>query len=158
MPIYKNVVRSTPKVSPNTPNSVVSNPTITIKDVRYQAGMKTLTFTGTVRSHNRFGTYNVIITFKNVGPKDGLTDEEIMQGFKPKPTLGRNDIMGRCGCPNYRFRFDKANRLHGVGTGSRFGFYHRKTDRKPNNPLEKMGFCAHLMEFVNFLQKQGFVL
>ena len=158
MPIYKSVVRSTSKVSPNTPNSVVNNPMIELKNVNYQMGVKTLTFTGTVKSHNRFGTYNVIVTFKNVGPRDGLSDEEIMQGFKPKAKLGRNDIMARCGCPNYRFRFDKANRSHGVGTGSRFGFYHRKTDRKPNNPLENMGFCAHIMEFVNFLKKQGFIL
>ena len=158
MPIYKAVVRSTPKVSPNTPKSVLTNAKVKLKDVIYQRGVRTLTFIGSVRSNTQFGEYNVMITFKNVKPEDGLTNEEIAQGFKPKPTLGRNEIMGRCGCPNYRFRFDKANRMHGVGTGSRFGFYRRKTNRKPNNPRELMGFCAHLMEFVNFLQKQGFVL
>ena len=158
MPIYKAVVRSTPKVAPKTPRVVSNNARVELTDVVYQAGVRTLTFTGSVRSHNQFGSYNVIITFKNVKPNEGLTTEEIAQGFKPKPTLGRNEILGRCGCPNYRFRFDKANRMHGVGTGSRFGFYRRRSNRKPNNPGDYMGFCAHLMEFVNFLKKQGFVL
>lgn len=158
MAIYRAVLRSTPKVSPKTPHSVQAGAKVDNLDVQYYAGTRTLTFYGTVRSHNQFGTYNVMLTFKNVREHDGLTEEEIMQGFKPKPTLGDNEIMGRCGCPNYRFRFDKANRMHGVGTGARFGFYRRRTNRKPYNPKNLIGFCAHLMEFVNYLQENGFVL
>lgn len=158
MAIYRAVLRSTPKVSPKTPTSVLVNAKVEDLDLQYYAGTRTLTFYGKVRSHTEFGTYNVMLTFKNVRPEDGLTDEEIRQGFKPKPTLGENEIMGRCSCPNYRFRFDKANRLHGVGTGARFPFYVRKTNRKPNNPKNLMGFCAHLMEFINYLQKNGFIL
>ena len=158
MAIYRAVLRSTPKVSPKTPTTVLINPTISNLDVQYYAGTRTITFYGSVKSHNQFGSYNVMLTFKNVKPHDGLTNEEIAQGFKPKPTLGENEIMGRCSCPNYRFRFDKANRMHGVGTGARFGFYRRKTNRKPYNPKNLIGFCAHLMEFVNYLQETGFIL
>lgn len=158
MPLYRAVLRSTPKVSPETPRTVSSNPRIDGLDLQYYVGTRLLTFTATINSNSRYGTYNVMLSFKGVKPEDGLTDEEIMQGFKPKPTLGEHEILGRCSCPNYRFRFDKANRMHGVGTGARFGFYRRKTNRKPNNPKNLIGFCSHLMEFVDYLVRQGFVL
>ena len=158
MAIYRAVLRSTPKVSPQTPHSVSPGADVENLNVQYYAGTRTLTFYGSVRSHSQFGRYNVMLTFKNVKPHDGLTNEELTQGFKPKPKLGENEIMGRCACPNYRFRFDKANRMHGVGTGARFGFYRRRTDRKPYNPKNLIGFCAHLMEFVNYLQENGFIL
>ena len=158
MPLYRAVLRSTPKVSPKTPTSVSNNPRIDGLNVEYYAGTKILTFTATINSNNRIGHYSVMLTFKGVLPEEGLTEEEIFQGYKPKPTLGENEIMGRCSCPNYRFRFDKANRMHGVGTGARFGFYRRKTNRKPNNPKNLMGFCSHLMEFVNYLKENGFIL
>ena len=158
MAIYRAVLRSTPKVAPKTPTVVDASATVSDLDVQYFAGTRTLTFYGSVRSHAKFGTYNVQVTFKDVKPHDGLTEEEIHQGFKPKPTLGDNEIQFRCGCPNYRFRFDKANRMHGVGTGARFGFYRRKSNRRPYNPRNLIGACAHCQEFVDYLVRQGFVL
>lgn len=158
MPLFRAILRSTPKVAPKTPTVIDDNTTVSDLDLEYYAGTRTLTFYGKVRSHAQFGTYNVQVTFKDVRPHDGLTHEEITQGFKPKPTLGDNEVQFRCSCPNYRFRFDKANRMHGVGTGARFGFYRRKTNRKPNNPKNLFGCCAHCAEFISYLQRQGFVL
>ena len=85
------------------------------------------------------------------------TEEEIQQGYMPKPSISENNVMMRCSCPSYRFRFDDANRRNGAGTGARFGIYHRKTDRAPNNPSHIPGACKHLIEFLDYLQSNGFL-
>lgn len=154
MPVWRAAARGTPKVTPNMSTSIgkVSN-----LDLRYDEGVSTLTFYGEVRSASRPVGYSVMLTFKGVKPTDGLNDDEIQQGYKPKPSLAKNEVLMRCSCPNYRFRFDKSNRSHSMGTGARFGVYHRKTDRKPNNPLNLPGFCSHCLAFVEYLQQQGFI-
>lgn len=157
MPVYKNIYKSTPKVSPGSIDNVSNLARITDLNLRYDAGVRTMIFYGTVHTtHNPIG-YNVQITFKNVKRDDGLTEEEIIQGFQPKPTLSKHEMQVRCSCASYRFRFDQANRSNGVGTGAKFPIYHRLTNRKPNNPKNLMGFCKHVIEFVDYLQKQGFI-
>ena len=158
MPLYRAVLRSTPRVSPRTLSSISPNPRIDSLDLSYNESSKMLTFTASVNSNKKIGHYSVMLFFKDVEPEDGLTEEEIRNGFKPKPTLGEHEIMGRCSCPNYQFRFDQANRMHDVGAGPRFRYYRRKTNRKPNNPKNFMGFCSHLIEFVNYLRENGFIL
>ena len=74
-----------------------------------------------------------------------------------KVCLNENEVMMRCSCPSYRFRFDEANRRHQAGTGARFGIYHRKSDREPNNPNNIPGACKHIIEFITYLQDRGFI-
>lgn len=156
MPVWKQLAQSTPKVSPGAvSNSSKTN--ISNFNLQYDSKKKIITYYGSVASSSMPGGYNVIISFLNVGPEDGLTDDEILQGFKPKPSLANNEVQVRCSCPAYRFRFDQANRSHGAGTGKKFPNYHRKTDRAPNNPNNLPGFCKHLLEFVEYLQRQGFI-
>lgn len=157
MPVWGTLARNTPKVSPGSIDNASQASKISNLDLRYDKGVRTLTFYGTVRSTRSFHSHSVILTFKNVKPTDGLTKEEIAAGFQPKPSLDKNEVMMRCSCLSYRFRFDYANRLHGAGTGARFRTYHRKTNRKPNNPNNLAGFCKHALEFVEYLQRQGFI-
>lgn len=157
MPVWRVLAKGTPEVSPGSIDNVSQLAKIENLDLRYDAGVKTLTFYGQVTSNKHFGRYNVIVTFKDVDPDEGLTEEEIQQGYKPKPSLSDHEVLVNCRCPSYRFRFDKANRSNRVGTGARFAAYHRKTDRKPNNPMNLPGFCHHLLEFVEYLQRQGFI-
>lgn len=157
MPVWGKLARTTPKVSPGSINNVNQAVRIHVNDVRYDKGVRTLTFFGEVSSSHKPSTYSLIITFKNVNEHDGLTEEEILQGYKPKPSLSKNEVLLRCSCLSYRFRFDKANRLNNVGTGARFPSYHKLTNRKPNNPRNLPGFCKHALEFIEFLQKQGFI-
>jgi hypothetical protein len=117
-----------------------------------------LTFYASVSSSHKPSLYGVQVTFTDVGPTDGLTEDEIMQGYKPKPSLSHNDMLVRCSCPNYQFRFDYANRLNNVGTGKRFPIYHKKTDRKPYNPHNEAGICKHIYTFVNYLINCGFLV
>lgn len=157
MPVWRALARGTPKVSPGSINNADYGARISNLDLRYDKGVRTLTFYGEVRSSSRPIGYTVMVTFKNVEPTQNLTDEEIQQGFQPKPSLGKNEVLVRCSCTSYRFRFDKANRSHRAGTGARFAAYHRKTDRAPNNPRNLPGFCKHLLEFITYLQDNGFI-
>mgnify|MGYP003294190071 CR=1 FL=1 len=55
MPLYRAVLRSTPKVSPKTLSSVSSNPRIDNLDLSYNESSKILTFTATIASNKRIG-------------------------------------------------------------------------------------------------------
>lgn len=157
MPVWGRLAKGTPKVSPNTIPNANTSANIMDLNLQYAAGVKTMTYWARVRSSNGRGIYNMQVTFLNVDPTEGLTSEEIQRGFYPKPSLAKHDVQLRCGCTNYRFRFDKANRFNRAGTGARFPAYHRKTNRKPNNPDNIPGFCGHLLTLIEYLQKQGFI-
>lgn len=157
MPVWRDVVQGARQVSPGSVDNVSQAARIENLDLRYDEGVQTLTFYGTVHSASHPTAYTMILTFKDVDRLEGLTEEEIQQGYMPKPSLNHNEVMMRCSCPSYRFRFDDANRRHQVGTGARFGIYHRKTDRAPNNPGHIPGACKHLIEFIDYLQDRGFI-
>lgn len=157
MPIWRALARGTPKVSPGTIDNIVGNTRIYHLDLRYDEGVQTLTFYGEIRSSKHPTGYSMQIMFKGVTKTQGLTDEEIAQGYQPKPSLSKNEILVRCSCPSYRFRFDKANRSEGAGAGARFPNYHRLTNRKPNNPRNIIGGCKHTFMFIDYLQRQGFI-
>lgn len=152
---WNELLKNVPKVTPNYNFSTSAK--VHGLDVNYQLGVKTITFTGEINSFHGGGSYSIIVSFSKVEPTDGLTEEEIAQGYMPKPSLAKNDVHVRCSCPSYRFRFDKANRANRASMGKNFGNYHRLTNRAPNNPHDLPGFCYHIIEFVDYLQSQGFV-
>lgn len=157
MPVWKEIVQGTPKVSPGSIDNVNQLARIDNLDLKYNELEKSLTFSGTIHSTSRPIYYEMLLKFEDVDRITGLTDDEIQQGYQPKPSLAENNVLMRCSCPSYRFRFDEANRRSGASTGARFGLYHRKTDRAPNNPNNIPGACKHLIEFVQFLQDRGFI-
>lgn len=152
---WNELLHNVPKVTPNYNFSASSN--ILNLDVNYQVGVKTITFTGNIRSAHGGQLYSIIVSFSKIEPTEGLEEEEILQGYMPKPSLKKHDIHVRCNCPTYRFRFDKSNRANRASMGRDFGNYHRKTDRAPNNPHDLPGICYHIIEFVDYLHSQGFV-
>lgn len=158
MPVWRVPVRNTPKVSPGSIDNVSQNAVVHVNDVRYDKGVETITFYGEVRSAHRASSYSIIVSFLRVKEFQNLSQEEIEQGFNPKPNLSKNEIQIRCSCPSYRFRFDKANRSKRLGTGANFGYYHRLTNRAPNNPKNLPGSCKHVIEFITYLQNQGFII
>ena len=151
---WNDLLRNVNQVTPNRRLGSTNKPKNL--DVKYQLGTKVLTFTGEMPSSKGTHGYSIQVNFLRIEPTDGLTDEEILQGYMPKPTLAKDDLQVRCSCPSYRFRFDTANRENRA-TLARFGAYQRKTDRAPNNPHDLPGLCYHLIEFMDYLQSQGFV-
>ena len=157
MPVWKEVVQGARQVSPGTIDNVNSLARINNLDLQYDEHKQELSFYGMIHSSSQPTSYSMIITFYDVDKVQGLTEEEIQQGYQPKPSLDKNRVALRCSCPSYRFRFDEANRQHNAGTGAGFGAYHRKTDRAPNNPNHIPGACKHLIEFITYLQDRGFL-
>jgi len=152
---WNELLRNVPRVTPN--YNFAASPRVYHLDLDYKIGTRILTFYGEVRSSKKTHAYTVTVSFTNVNPTDGLTDAEILQGYMPKPSLANNDIQVRCSCPTQRFRFDVPDRENRAGAGRPFGVYHRKTNRAPNNPHHLPGICYHIIEFVDYLQSQGFI-
>ena len=157
MPVWRDIVQGSSKVSPGSIDNVNQAARIENLDLQYDENAQTLTFYGTIHSASHPTAYTMILTFKDVDRLEGLDEEEIQQGYMPKPSLNHNEVMMRCSCPSYRFRFDEANRRHHAGTGAKFGIYRRKSDRAPNNPAHIPGACKHLIEFIDYLQERGFI-
>ena len=131
---------------------------VRINDLVYDENAETEDFYMEVRSSRPgAGGYSIQIRFLNVGTNDGLTEEEIQQGYNPKPSLSKNDVMVSCTCDSYRFRFNEANKGMRVGLNVKFPPYITKTSRAPNNPQQRPGMCKHIMEAMNYLNKQGFL-
>lgn len=151
---WNELLSNVAKVTPNYNFGASSN--ISDLDVNYDIKKQTIIFSGSVRSAKSGHKYAVRVSFNKIGPTDGLTEDEIMEGYMPKPSLAKDDIKVSCSCPSYMFRFNKADRASKAGLGRGF-VYHRKTDRAPNNPHDLPGVCYHLIEFVDYLHSQGFV-
>ena len=156
MALYNTLLESTPKVSPKTPDSV-REPRVSGLDLNYDPKTERLTYSARVHSNSTPSNYDVLIEFSDVKQNQGLTEEEIQQGFQPKPSLNNNEVKVFCNCTNYRFRFDEPNRSNGVGTGPAFPTYVRKTNRAPNNPAQLPGVCSHIIELMNYLVTQVFI-
>jgi len=151
---WNDLLRNVNEVTPN--HRLGSTHKVQHLDLQYKASTKTLIFTGEMPSSKGTHGYAIQVDFLGVNPVDGLTEDEILQGYMPKPTLAKHDLQVRCSCPSYRFRFDTANRENRATIGH-FGNYHRLTNRAPNNPHDLPGLCYHLIEFMDYLQSQGFV-
>lgn len=157
MPIWRKLLSGVKKVTPSTLGNIESMPNIKGLQLDYQEGVKTMTYYAYVHSSTYGIWYSVQITFKNVERLDGLNEDEIMQGYQPRPSLIDNEIQVRCSCNSYRFRFDQANRRVKAGTGARFPMYVRRSNRKPNNPRMIPGACKHVIELLDYLQKNNFI-
>jgi hypothetical protein len=154
---YEDLVKNTPKVSKGTTNNVDQSARVRLNDIVLQKGVRTETFYLEVGSSSKGSSYGVMIMFKGIDDHQGLSEEEIAMGLKPKPSLSKNDIAVRCNCPSYRFRFDYANRGAKAATGAKFPAYHKLTNRAPNNPDNIPGVCKHIMEAMDYLISNGFV-
>ena len=87
---WNDLLRNVPKVTPNYNFGASSN--ISGLDVNYDINKQVITFTGNVRSAHNGHKYSIKVDFIKIGPTDGLTEDEIMQGYMPKPSLSENDI------------------------------------------------------------------
>ena len=155
MALYQTLYESTPKVAPKTLDSVKS-PRVLNLDLNYDSNSQKMVFTARVHSNTTADNYDVMLEFSDVEPTQGLSEQEILEGFQPKPSLNNNEIKVFCSCTNYRFRFDEYNRKAGAGTGPAFPVYTRKTNRAPNNPQGLPGVCSHIIELVEYLSSNGF--
>lgn len=130
-----------------------------VNNVYYAEGTKTLKISGTVTSDTRPGrAYSVEVDVMDVKREDGLSEEELLSGFYPRPNINEKTIQIRCNCESYRFRFAEYNQKEKASAGYFGKLGVSKSGRAPNNPKGWPGECKHIREFVNYLIQQGFVI
>lgn len=120
-------------------------------------GMKTLFIKGTAESGE--SEYTTLVLFKNViynqesnvriVANDGLVYE-----FQ-KPSFD-DDVLVRCSCPDFRWRFAYYNHLD-------HSLYGKKPKRYVGlgfataNPLQMEGMCKHLIKTIKALKESGVI-
>lgn len=122
-------------------------------------GMKTLFVRGL--AHNEDRTYQPIILFKNVKYLQSggvpLMDNNGQKHFLEQLSFKDNDVLVRCGCKDFRYRFNYYDFLDHSLYGKKAAKYVSKGMRSPANPLEMEGLCKHLIKMMKVLQESGIV-
>lgn len=158
MPVYRALRKSTPLVTPNVDQNIDDFAACHVTNIEYDEQSGLLQFFGTVNSSSKPRKYDVEVAFSKVEKTENLTIEEIEEGFKPKPNLLEHEIAVRCNCDSYWSRFYKANHFNSATIGAPFRKGRNRSGRKPYNPNNIPGVCKHLIQFISYLQEQGFVL
>ena len=116
-------------------------------------GLKTLFVKGEIRNETRH--YNTLILFKNVdynGKQVKITANDGLQYEFNKLSLEHSQILVRCQCDDFRYRFSYYNSLDKSLYGNKFKKYESKGMRSPANPLELPGICKHIIRTFDALR------
>lgn len=118
-------------------------------------GMKTLFIKGHARNEDRH--YNTIILFKGVD----YTNEQVkIKGSDGKfyrfgkLSLENTDVLVRCSCPDFKWRFNFYDHLDKSLYGPKRSKYEGVTG-VPANPKQMPGMCKHLMATTKILSNSG---
>jgi len=118
-------------------------------------GMKTLFVKGIARNQQR--EYNTIIVFKGVKYLESggvqLIDNTKQKYFLEQLSLDDTEVLTRCNCSDFRFRFGFYNSIDKSLFGKNFSKYESKGIRGPVNPSESPGICKHLMSLIKVLRE-----
>lgn len=120
-------------------------------------GVKTLFVRSTATNEDR--QYRPMILFKNVNysPEENVVTLTVDNQQVNFEQLGGNDVLVRCNCNDFYWRFNYYNHLdHSLYSRKRVR-YDATTDRGPINPTESPGLCKHLMKMGEILTNNGIV-
>ena len=124
-------------------------------------GMKTLFIRGLAQNEER--EYSPIVLFKRVRYRDEL-DEGVVAIIASngeiynfdKLSLENTDVLVRCNCPDFKWRFNFYDHLDKSLYGRKRGPYTRLTEhRPPANPKKMPGMCKHVLKTVEVLKEAG---
>jgi hypothetical protein len=150
---------------PHTRKRQYATDTINVTRIEWMPyiGMNTLLLRSHVENFgDGGGEYNPLILFKNVkyhprrnpGLVEIVSSDTQQHYFIEKLNSNRNDVLLRCSCGDYFWRFNYYNRidrsLYGAVRSPYQGEYRI-------NPREMPGMCKHLMKLGISLQESGFL-
>lgn len=126
-------------------------------------GMKTLFIRGLAQSEESGKEYMPIVVFKDVQyhpSKEQSNWVEIIANDGKQYTFEKlnhadNDVLVRCNCPDFSWRFNYYNHLDNSLYGRKRTKYEAISNRGPANPFELPGMCKHLMKLVKSLDHAG---
>ncbi len=149
---------------PNTTRRQHATNTIKVVDLKWVPfiGMKTLMIRGTV--HNEDREYNPLIIFKRVeyfGEQTAgaaiLTASDEKQYFLKKLSLQDHDVLVRCGCKDFFWRFNYYDHVDKSLQGRARKPYTALHNPGTANPTESEGICKHLMKMMKVLSESGII-
>lgn len=110
------------------------------------------------------GNYDVQIRFMNLKFANelqaGFVSLNGMDGnayFIKQPTAAQAQVKVRCSCLDFYYRFSVWNHKKKSHEGDAPVPYVKRTDSPPINPTQADGACKHLIQFVDFLKREGVV-
>jgi len=148
--------RSSIKAFPNTTRRQHSTDTIVIKELRWTPfiGVNTLFIKSLAQNEDR--EYGPCILFKGVNYKGNqvkITANDGLQYNFNKLSLENTDVLLRCNCPDFRYRFAWYNKLDHSLYGRLPKKYIATGNGPPANPMELEGMCKHLMKTMKVLKE-----
>lgn len=151
---------STVQAFPNTTKRQHATDTINIKEIKYvpYIGVKTLMVKA--RSLGENSEYQPLILFKKIKyTEDGninlyYNDKKILL---ESPSIEDNDVVLRCNCPDFRWRFAYYNHLDKSLYGRKPPKYKAKYRPGSANPMESAGLCKHLIKLIEVLKNSNII-
>ena len=121
-------------------------------------GVKTLFIKGHAESSSGLD-YNPMILFKRVNYHNFKNNDDLVeiiasdgQNYIFEPLNNMNEVLVRCNCKDYTWRFQHWN----AEDKSNYGKDRKKYESlggPPANPLELPGMCKHLMKMIKSLKE-----
>lgn len=151
--LYNSAVRAFPLT---TKRQHAVDPVI-VEELRWTPylGVKTLFVRGAVRNESRH--YNTLFLFKNMRYDENgvtITASDGRNYTFAKIPFGTQDVLVRCDCPDFKWRFNYYNHLDSSLYGNKRGKYEGQGG-PPANPLKLPGMCKHLMKTASALRDAG---
>ncbi len=152
--LYQSAVEAFPRT---TMRQHATHP-IVITNLRWTPflGMKTLFIKALAQNEGR--EYSPIILFKKVNYNSDevkITDSAGIEFSFGKLSLENTDIVLRCNCKDFYWRFNYYDHLDKSLYGRKRAKYESKGIKPPANPLELPGICKHLMKTAHVLREAG---
>lgn len=152
--------QSAVKAFPNTKMRQHATHPIVIRELRWTpfVGVKTLFIKGLAQNEDR--EYGPCILFKGVnyqGKAVKITASDGLEYSFDKLSLENTDVLVRCNCPDFFWRFNYYDHLD----KSLYGTKRKKYESHggpPANPLELPGMCKHIMKMTKVISESGIFL
>jgi len=109
-------------------------------------------------AQNEGKEYNSIVLFKKVnydGDEVMITASNGGEYSFDKLSAENTDVVLRCNCPDFYWRFNYYNSLDKALYGRKRAHYESKGVCPPANPMEMPGMCKHLMKTAHVLREAG---
>lgn len=124
-------------------------------------GVKTLFISSVAQNTHKGTEYRPKILFKGVkygNPGQGMVEivasDEKQYAFK-KLTHDGNDVMVRCDCADFKFRFAYYNHVDRSLFGRKPSKYESLGIKQPVNSKEMPGYCKHVIKLFKVLEDAG---
>lgn len=125
-------------------------------------GMNTLFVRAQVQNESK--SYRPMILFKGVQYQEKLSrgiielhTNEGEQVFLERLSHENTDVLLRCDCKDFYWRFNYYNHLDKSLYGRKRAKYEAKFNPGSANPTESSGMCKHLMKMLKVLEESGII-